>query len=241
MTDERMPGFLSFKENRELLSEMSYEQIGRLYMRMYEYSFDGEVTTELDPLRKTVFVVIKRSLDRCSGKYRETAQKLSAAGKKGAARRWGKKTDGEAIKGHELSIAKNGEAIKGQAEAIEKNGLYSKQETRNKKLKTNIDYIVNSFNEICVSLPRVAKLTDTRKHKCEALISKYGEERIVDCFRKVESSEFLSGRSGRWTNCNFDWIIKERNLIKVIEGTYDNRGSSTGSWLDAIQRGVFDE
>jgi len=84
-----IPAFLSFKEDRELFEQMSYEQIGRLYMAMYEYAFDGTVSTELDdPLVKTVFLIIRRKLDYNSEKYDELSRKRSAAGKKGAEKRW---------------------------------------------------------------------------------------------------------------------------------------------------------
>ena len=35
----------------------------------------------------------------------------------------------------------------------------------------------------------------------------------------------LTGRNGRWTGCNFDWLIKESNMVKVLEGCYDNKGA----------------
>ena len=39
----------------------------------------------------------------------------------------------------------------------------------------------------------------------------------------VEGSDFLSGRSGKWTLCSFDWLVKPANLTKVLEGNYENR------------------
>lgn len=48
-------------------------------------------------------------------------------------------------------------------------------------------------------------------------------------FKKIAASDFLSGRSPpspgheNWRP-NFDWFIKPGNLLKVIEGSYDNKG-----------------
>lgn len=83
--------------------------------------------------------------------------------------------------------------------------------------KDTLEDIVELFNRICVSLPQVKKLTETRKRTLKN----------ADCddwealFLKVEASDFLTGRNGDW-KASFDWIIQPRNLIKITEGNYDN-------------------
>jgi len=44
-------------------------------------------------------------------------------------------------------------------------------------------------------------------------------------FQKAESSDFLSGRTGKWSGCSFDWIISFNNFVKLLEGNYDNKPS----------------
>lgn len=83
--------------------------------------------------------------------------------------------------------------------------------------------VIQKYNEICVSLPKVRSITNARKLRIQKLLRDYGFEAIIDVFKKAEESDFLSGRNGRWQNCGFDWLIKENNFIKVMEGTYDNR------------------
>lgn len=41
-------------------------------------------------------------------------------------------------------------------------------------------------------------------------------------FTKVYNSDFLSGRSREWTGCDFEWLIRPNNFVKVLEGRYDN-------------------
>jgi hypothetical protein len=41
----------------------------------------------------------------------------------------------------------------------------------------------------------------------------------IDYLKKVENSDFLSGRSGKW-RATFDWIIIPSNAVKIIEGNY---------------------
>ena len=98
--------------------------------------------------------------------------------------------------------------------------------------KEDVPYkeIVKAYNDICKSLPSVRVISDKRKKKMRAIYRKVGDlDVIIEAFKKAESSDFLSGRSGKWNGCNFDWLINYNNFIKVIEGTYDNRNGSNGS------------
>lgn len=93
----------------------------------------------------------------------------------------------------------------------------------------HVDYqsIVDNFNLICSSLPRVKKITDTRKRAIKkAADALEGLSSFEEVFKKVEASDFLTGRIGEFTGCGFDWIMKPANLTKIIEGNYDNRSDS---------------
>jgi hypothetical protein len=41
-------------------------------------------------------------------------------------------------------------------------------------------------------------------------------------FDAVAASDFLTGRNGRWTKCNLQWLVRRENFAKVIEGHYIN-------------------
>ncbi|WP_051534133.1 replication protein [Desulfitibacter alkalitolerans] len=90
------------------------------------------------------------------------------------------------------------------------------------KEKLKEKYIVDLYHNICLSLPKVMKLTDKRKGHIKARLKQYSEDDFKKTFEKAEQSDFLSGRSGKWTGCNFDWLINENNIVKVLEGGYDN-------------------
>ncbi len=45
-------------------------------------------------------------------------------------------------------------------------------------------------------------------------------------FDNVASSDFLSGRSGKWTGCDLAWLMKRANFEKVVQGNY-NRERTT--------------
>jgi len=92
-----------------------------------------------------------------------------------------------------------------------------------------LDYkkILELFCEICDSLPKPYQLNDTRIKR----IKKANKELKGDFesfFRKIESSDFLTGRLKDCDfKASFDWVLKPANFIKILEGNYDNRGNSS--------------
>lgn len=95
-----------------------------------------------------------------------------------------------------------------------------------KEKKSNIySSILDEFNRICSTLPKPQSVNENRRKaikRTEELLNNNGLS-FTDLFTKVNVSDFLSGRDGKWTGCNFDWILKSSNLIKIIEGNYDNK------------------
>ena len=88
---------------------------------------------------------------------------------------------------------------------------------------------VDSFNEICTALPRVLSVSESRKKKINARLKDMSGD-IEACrkvFKRVQASEFLSGRSGKWT-ASFDWLICASNWTKVVEGNYDDAPETHG-------------
>ena len=90
-----------------------------------------------------------------------------------------------------------------------------------------IDYnsVMEAFNKTCTSLPHIRGMNNQRRkavRKAAEQVEKAGG--FPALFAKVEASDFLTGRSGKWS-CGFDWILKPANLVKILEGNYDNRNS----------------
>ena len=93
----------------------------------------------------------------------------------------------------------------------------------------SVDYraITDLFNEICTSLPKVQNISDKRKKQMKNIVKQFSPD-FKDVFERIEKSDFLSGRNGKWSNCGFDWIFNPSNFVKIIEGNYDNNEKSTG-------------
>lgn len=95
--------------------------------------------------------------------------------------------------------------------------------------KDIIDYkgIIDIYNNTCISLPKVTKITDDRKRKIKARYKNFDTNDFQKAFEKAEESDFLSGRKTEW-NATFDWFIEnDKNMTKVLEGNYDNREGNT--------------
>ena len=81
--------------------------------------------------------------------------------------------------------------------------------------------VIDCFNNICVSLPKVQRLTNKRRKAIKSAAALLDDMSFEALFTTVEQSDFLTGRSGTWS-CGFDWIVKPSNLTKIIEGNYQN-------------------
>lgn len=86
--------------------------------------------------------------------------------------------------------------------------------------------LVGDFHTLCPSLPRVRQLTDSRKKRLAKAAAELGTEGLRDFFRRVEASDFLSGRKTDW-RADLDWILKPEHVTKILEGSYDNRNGPT--------------
>ena len=105
--------------------------------------------------------------------------------------------------------------------------------------KTSYQQIVDMFNALCPSFSSVKSLSDARKKAIKARLNTYSVEDFESLFKKAESSTFLKGGNNRNWTANFDWMIKDANMAKVLDGNYDNKKSTntgipTGSNQDDL-------
>ena len=109
----------------------------------------------------------------------------------------------------------------------------NKDNTKNEEkiepvVKEKIDYasVVNMYNEICKSYPKVKSLSDSRKKAIKARLVKHTMEEIKEVFEKAEASDFMRGCNSKNWQASFDWMIMDRNMTKILDGNYDNRDAA---------------
>jgi predicted phage replisome organizer len=102
-----------------------------------------------------------------------------------------------------------------------------KNENTNKKINVGqcpTLEILDLFNSICIDLPKIKSIQGNRLKKLQTWWNDEPDiENIKIVFQKVQASEFMSGRNGKWPGCCFDWVLKADNRQKIAEGNYDNR------------------
>ena len=88
-------------------------------------------------------------------------------------------------------------------------------------------HVVDLYNTICLSLNPVETLTQRRIEAVDKLLLTSSMEQIEKLFRRAEATPFLKGDNRiRW-KADFDWLINEDNMVKVLEGKYNDKPEST--------------
>lgn len=89
--------------------------------------------------------------------------------------------------------------------------------------------IKDFYNQVCVSFPRCTTMSENRKKAIKArFTSGYTLEDFKKVFVKAEGSSFLKGRNDRNWTATFDWMIKDSNMAKILEGNYDDHDIGPG-------------
>lgn len=109
--------------------------------------------------------------------------------------------------------------------ATEEDKEEDKDKNKESKEKVTCEQVVDLYRSICVSYPKVISLSEARKRAIRARLKMYSMDDFRMLFEKAEASSFLKGANNRNWSANFDWMIKDANMAKVIDGNYDD-----GSW-----------
>ena len=113
---------------------------------------------------------------------------------------------------------------------IEKDIDIDIEKERETEKRKRVDYqrIVDMYNDTCVSFPKVHSISDARKKAIKARLNTYSVYDFKILFKKAESSDFLKGKNARNWSANFDWLIKDANMAKVLDGNYDGVQAYSG-------------
>lgn len=98
-----------------------------------------------------------------------------------------------------------------------------KEIEKEKRERADYQQIADMYNEICISFPRCTSLSEARKKALKARLKFYSADDFKKLFEKAEHSSFLKGKNNRNWSANFDWLIKDENMAKVLDGNYDDK------------------
>ena len=111
--------------------------------------------------------------------------------------------------------------------SLEEDKDKEKELEKDNKISSDLQSVVDLYHSICISYPRIRSLSDARKKVIKARLKSYNLEDFRTLFENAEASSFLKGSEGGW-KASFDWLIKEANMLKVLEGNYTDKPKRYG-------------
>lgn len=218
---------LFFRDWYEAIKDFSPDERLNAYDAIMQYAFEGIAPT--DKFIKAATALMLKAIDRDTSKYEMVSRKRSEA----ASKRWNESKSSNKV--HDDALDTSATLAGDKEKVTEKEKETDKVKGKGKTINYPYRDIVALWNEICTSLPSVKSLNDNRRKKIRLRLDEWGDsEKWIDTarelFAKVEASDFLSGRSGRWNGCSFDWFFtNSENWVKVSEGNYRNKSEMHGA------------
>lgn len=195
---------------------MSLKTEGKIYYQGIEDTIEEEIALEIDEdadnVKVTVNFLLTVGLMEQSGDVSNMTMLPEMVGKetgKAAIMRQKRKKEVTMLPPCYQKVALEKEIREREEIDIEKRGKYEK--------------IIDLFHSICVSYPKVRKITEKRKETINARLRTYSVEEIQQAFEMAEESKFMKGGNDRNWCADFDWIMKDSNMAKILEGKYTDR------------------
>ena len=88
--------------------------------------------------------------------------------------------------------------------------------------------VVDLYHDICISFPKIRSVSDARRKAIKARLKNYTLDDFRTVFENAEASSFLKGSNDRNWTATFDWLIKDSNMAKILEGNYADKGKPVG-------------
>lgn len=226
---------------------LSINDEGHLYFEGIEENFVEEIALKIDEDSENVQVTISYLLHQglleqedettfllpevlgCIGSEVDSAERV---------RRYRERKtlqcNGNALLSNAVVTASNTEIDKDKEKNNKSNIKSNKDTSKSTATDENqekIPYqaILEAYTNTCKSLQKCTILSDKRKSAIKArFASGYTLEDFETVFKKAESSKFLRGGNDRDWRASFDWLIKDANMAKVLDGNYDDwKGDGT--------------
>lgn len=84
--------------------------------------------------------------------------------------------------------------------------------------------VVEAWNELAdvCGLPKVTKLTDSRRRRLTARIKQWPEiESWQAALRSIHDNTWMHGGNDRGWRADFDFLLQDKSFTRLVEGTYD--------------------
>lgn len=198
--------FVFYRSFYKAIMKLNDKDLAQAVRAICAYALDGELI-ECEGISEIIFDMAKPQIDANNNRF--------VNGQKGGRP---KKTIGFENENHRFSEKKPNVNVN-----VNDNENVNVNENVNDK-GINYQLVADMFNDICISFPKVTKLSDSRKRAIRARLRQYSMDDLKRAFEIAEQSNFLKGENNKNWSANFDWLMKDNNLAKVLDGNYANRG-----------------
>ena len=197
-----------------------------LVQKIEEYADVTKIKEELLRKEKIYIADSKIKNKKCDKYLKETEEfqeNASERGRKGAEGRWKDKNASS-------NASSNAQAM----------GNHKPQTINHKPL--NYKTIMEVWNRI-VPTSHIQQMNDTRKNLFRSRFKSYFKESYEEWenfLSRISKISFLWGSNDRDWKADFNWVLNENNLLKILEGKYetDNKGfipSSDSSYQSRLR------
>ena len=109
---------------------------------------------------------------------------------------------------------------------------------KEKELDIDFKEIEKFWNEQ-PRLNKIKGITKERKKKTILRIKENCLEEFLAAIKKINDSDFATGNNKDGWIANFDWLVQnENNIVKVLEGNYDNKKNKQQPLKPIEQKGI---
>lgn len=255
-----------YLDTADQFDALTDQQAGKVIKALLRFAHDDkEQQIEDDQAAQIMYIWLRAQIQRDFEKYRARCEANAHNGKKGGAPVGNKNAEKNktAENGFDRLIketfsdtySKTTETSQEEKEEKqeekyeEEDKEREKEEIKKEQPKNGCFSVLSLFRRICpaISVDTSDELiSDDVVSRAEASLDGTSFERL---FEKVQRSDFLSGRSGKWKGCTLRWILDPENIERILRGVYDNPRSSLSSFTSGVtttidyskHKSLFDE
>lgn len=212
-------GFIVYYDNEIIVCRLSDDEAGKLFKSLFPYATEHiRPDFESSPALAMAFDVLSLAIDRNAEWYKE----MCSQNRQNVMKRWEKNKGNTTEYDRKQSDTTEYGRVPNKEKDKEKEKNKNKEKEKEKD-NTNYQQIADLYNETCVSFPRLTKLSDSRKKAIRARLKQYSVDDFRRMFEMAESSAFLKGENDRNWSATFDWMVKDANMAKILDGNYADK------------------
>ena len=242
--------FVLYPNQWEPLSCLTDEQLGRLFRHIFCWLNDGSLDMKkeeqlVEPDILLAFRFMRMQINIDIDKY----QQLCERNRQKALKRWSKDAN-DATAYLAMHKKEKEKEIENERENEKENEKEKEKEKENsskaaKDINNNNGEAVNAaaaadkdffekakkewqpwFNQLLSKyeskIPVIRVMTPQRAKRLQEILNTYGSEALAEVCRRAAASQFLNGKGTKNKFiANFDWLLDEKNFLKIYEGYYN--------------------